>query len=210
MCPSIACRYLVTGHVPGPTQGARSGDFLLDGVSSRYVPNYVYAAEGASLVVPARSPYFANESLPRAVLDMRMFNTLGESEPNAQYVLCAMHYDHRRGRGCCVVLAVCICIHPSIHPSMHARHTWLFRRYNVNIVGLTVRIGEGNAGAIGFCLRAAQGSGLEDVTVVFEGGSAADAGLAGIAGWCGVAWRVVSFVRRWFILCLLDKYKYPS
>ena len=57
--------------------------------------------------------------------------------------------------------------------------------YNTNIVGLRVVVGAGNAGAIGFCLRGAQGSGLEDVQVVFEGGLASDAGIAGVVGGAG-------------------------
>ena len=39
-------RIMSTGHVPGPfpDKGA-SNDFLLDGVSSRYVPNYLVGSK---------------------------------------------------------------------------------------------------------------------------------------------------------------------
>ena len=67
-------------------------------------------------------------------------------------------------------------------------------QYGSVVVGLTVVIGAHNPGAIGIRLRGAQGSGLEDVTVIFEGGKAPDAWLvwrvllvvvaAGSTSWC--------------------------
>ena len=37
-------------------------DFLLDGVSARYVPNYLHAEKGAVFKVPAHTPWFSNVS----------------------------------------------------------------------------------------------------------------------------------------------------
>ena len=42
-------------------------------------------------------------------------------------------------------------------------------KYNTNIIGVKVQIGVGNAGAVGIRLRAAQGSGIEDVEIIFDG-----------------------------------------
>lgn len=134
-------RMLSTGHLPGPLKHGYSGEFLLDGVSSRYTPHYLVANEGATLVVPPSTPSFLDPLKPAAVLSLRMVNAIGKYEPNAQY--------------------------------------------GSVVIGLTIRIGPHNAGAIGFRLRGAQGSGLEDVAVIFEGGSAPDAGISGVVGACG-------------------------
>ena len=54
--------------------------------------------------------------------------------------------------------------------------------YNTVIVGLHIVVEKGgNEGAQGYRLRGAQGSGLEDVSVEFQGNS----GLAGVVGGCG-------------------------
>ena len=58
-------------------------------------------------------------------------------------------------------------------------------QYNTNRVGVKIAVGIGNAGAVGLRLRAAQGSGAEDVEIIFEGGNQPNAGLAGIVGGCG-------------------------
>ena len=134
-------RMLSTGLLPGPLKKGYSGEFLLDGVSSRYAPHHVLAAPGATLFVPPGTSFFSNASRPAPVLSFQMVNAIGKFEPNAQY--------------------------------------------GSVVVGLTVVIGAHNPGAIGIRLRGAQGSGLEDVTVIFEGGKAPDAGLAGIVGGCG-------------------------
>ena len=54
--------------------------------------------------------------------------------------------------------------------------------YNTAIVGLAVVVAAGgNGGAVGVRLRGAQGSGVEDVSIVFQG----DSGMAGVVGGCG-------------------------
>ena len=52
-------------------------------------------------------------------------------------------------------------------------------RYNSMATSLTIEIGSGNFGAVGIRLRGAQGSGIEDVTIL------AGDGLAGVVGGCG-------------------------
>lgn len=56
--------------------------------------------------------------------------------------------------------------------------------YNSVMQSVNLVIGEGNAGAIGVRWRGAQGSGLEDVSVRFEG-SGPDDGLVGVVGGAG-------------------------
>jgi hypothetical protein len=159
-------RLMQTGDIPGPLPRSMaphaylpfSADFLLDGVSSRYVPHYVRGqlverskpsratsnrsetSEDAGqpppvlrgravLRVPAHTRAFSSVAAPRVVVDMHYTNPMGATEPNAQY--------------------------------------------NTGFTGIDIVIGVGNAGAIGARLRGAQGAGLEDVTVVFEGGRCA-------------------------------------
>eukprot|EP00912_Choanoflagellata_sp_UC4_P000051 UC4_evm3s34 len=106
-------RILSTGDIPGLLKsGGFTHEFLLDGVNQ-----------------------------PRAVLDFRMINPVGNTEPNEQY--------------------------------------------NSAITSLGIKIGIGNIGAVGIRLRGAQGSGVEDVRVVFQGQTKNDTGLVGIVGGCG-------------------------
>ena len=42
-------RAMSTGHIPGPKLKGSTNDFLLDGVSSRYVPNYLTGANPCSI-----------------------------------------------------------------------------------------------------------------------------------------------------------------
>ena len=153
-------RLMATGDIagmmpkPGPGEGYAfwTPDFLLDGVSSRYVPHYVRgelragtdAGAGnkrATLVLPARTAGFTDPFKATPVVEMHFTNPLGVEEPNAQY--------------------------------------------NAGFTGINIRIGAGNAGTVGVRLRGAQGSGLEDVEVHFDGGASPDAGLVGVAGGCG-------------------------
>ena len=78
-------RMLTTGYVPGMLKNGFTRDFLLDGVSSRYVPMYLHAEKGAVLKVPANTPYFSNVTQPKAVIDFRFVNPLSEYEPNENY-----------------------------------------------------------------------------------------------------------------------------
>ena len=132
-------RAMATGHVPGPLpRGGATDDFLLDGVSSRYVPSFVVGdakGKGAVLQLPPNTQGFGNPQAPKVLVDTFFLNAINRPEPNAMY--------------------------------------------NTVIVGVTVRIGDNNPGAVGVRLRGAQGSGLENVTV-----HAGD-GLAGIVGGCG-------------------------
>eukprot|EP00943_MAST-04B_sp_MAST-4B-sp1_P008413 g8413.t1 len=139
-------RMMLTGDIPGEKSRGFTRDFLLDGVSSRYVAHHIRGEvtpqnERAVLYVPAYTKGFTNVSQPKICVDMRYINPIGQEEPNAQY--------------------------------------------NTNIIGIKVQIGAGNAGAVGIRLRAAQGSGIEDVEIIFEGGVDPNAGLAGIVGGCG-------------------------
>lgn len=139
-------RLMMTGDIPGEKLKGFTRDFLLDGVSSRYVPHHIRGEVKASnaratIYVPPFTTGFMNASSPKTCIDMRYINPVGEEEPNAQY--------------------------------------------NTNIIGVGIKIGAGNAGAVGLRLRAAQGSGAEDVEITFEGGSDPSAGLAGIVGGCG-------------------------
>ena len=141
-------RMMLTGDIPGEKgQGfSFTRDFLLDGVSSRYVAHHIRGEvtpqnERAILYVPAYTKGFTNASQPKVCVDMRYINPIGQEEPNAQY--------------------------------------------NTNIIGVKVQIGVGNAGAVGIRLRAAQGSGIEDVEIIFDGGADPNAGMAGIVGGCG-------------------------
>ena len=139
-------RTMMTGDIPGELAHGFTRDFLLDGVSSRYVAHYIRGEvksndARATIFLPPFSVGFTNASSPKACIDMRYINPLGQEEPNAQY--------------------------------------------NTNIVGVKITVGIGNAGAVGLRLRAAQGSGAEDVEIIFEGGNQPNAGLAGIVGGCG-------------------------
>ena len=96
-------RMMATGHIPGPfPAGGSSDDFLLDGVSSRYVPNVLVGssrseeaaggdAHGATIVLAPRT--FTNASAPRYVLDFFFENSAGTPEPNAQYNSIAMNLN---------------------------------------------------------------------------------------------------------------------
>ena len=139
-------RTMMTGDIPGELAHGFTRDFLLDGVSSRYVAHYIRGEvksddARATIFLPPFSIGFTNSSSPKACIDMRYINPLGQEEPNAQY--------------------------------------------NTNIIGVKIAVGVGNAGAVGLRLRAAQGSGAEDVEIIFEGGNEPNAGLAGIVGGCG-------------------------
>ena len=82
-------RAMAAGHIPGPKKpkGA-SDDFLLDGVSSRYVPNYLTGSrlgKGATITLKPSSPGFTDAEKPAYVFDFFFENSAGEPEPNAQY-----------------------------------------------------------------------------------------------------------------------------
>eukprot|EP00035_Acanthoeca_spectabilis_P001559 m.81023 g.81023 ORF g.81023 m.81023 type:complete len:1212 (-) comp10967_c0_seq1:393-4028(-) len=134
-------RLMSTGDIPGPQPKGSTPDFLLDGVSSRYVPHVVRGsvAGGASPTLYLPPGTFVDA--PTTLIDFHYDNPNGDEEPNAQYNTC--------------------------------------------LIGVSIVIGRHNPGAIGVRLRAAQGSGLEDVNVTFEGGSDPDAGLVGVSGGCG-------------------------
>lgn len=82
-------RAMATGHVPGPLPGkGATNDFLLDGVSSRYVPNYLIGSrlgKGATIVLKPKTPGFIDASKPAYVLDFFFMNSAEIPEPNAQY-----------------------------------------------------------------------------------------------------------------------------
>eukprot|EP01047_Picozoa_sp_COSAG01_P029115 COSAG01_NODE_1987_length_8707_cov_2.906366_11_plen_1138_part_00 len=82
-------RTMATGHVPGPfASRGHSDDFLLDGVSSRYVPNYIVGSKhgsGATIILKKSSAGFGNISQPKYVLDFFFENSGATPEPNAQY-----------------------------------------------------------------------------------------------------------------------------
>lgn len=94
-------RTMATGHIPGPNpEGGFSSDFLLDGVSSRYVPNYILGStvgNGATIVLAPS--VFTNASNPRYVLDFFFENSAGTPEPNAQYNSIAMDLKVHIGEG---------------------------------------------------------------------------------------------------------------
>ena len=146
-------RQLASGHVPGMLAHVPPGGlhftpgFLLDGVTSRYVPTYIRGeldparpGRRATLRVPPRTLAFINASQPGYVLSGVFDNPNGVREPNEMY--------------------------------------------NSVLQSVDVVIGEGNAGAVGVRWRGAQGTGLEDVTVRFEGRGVND-GLVGIVGGAG-------------------------
>jgi hypothetical protein len=89
-------RYMAQGHVPGPaavghkigTKGT-TDDFILDGVSSRYVPNYLVGTtqQGRTAVIKLKpsSKAFLDATKPAYVFDFFFENSGGQPEPNAQY-----------------------------------------------------------------------------------------------------------------------------
>ena len=62
-------------------------DFILDGVSSRYVPNYLIGStQGiATITLKPSSRRFLDATKPAYVLDFFFENSGGIPEPNAQY-----------------------------------------------------------------------------------------------------------------------------
>ena len=93
----VVPRAMATGHIPGPLPGTAKGsahgatdDFLLDGVSSRYVPNYLVGSrlgQGATIVLKPSTAGFTDASSPAYVLDFFFLNSAEIPEPNAQYRL---------------------------------------------------------------------------------------------------------------------------
>lgn len=104
-------RRMATGHVPGQVVSldgshGTTHDFILDGVSSRYVPNYMRGEQAltrsgrrATLVLPPRTPGFTDRSLPKYVVHYQFTNPSGDAEPNAQYNSVFMGIDIRIDEG---------------------------------------------------------------------------------------------------------------
>ena len=137
-------RIMATGFIPGPNPGGgTSDDFLLDGVSSRYVPNVLVGAsrseggaageaQGATIVLAART--FTNASDPRYVLDFFFENSAGLPEPNAQYNSIAMDLTIVIGEG-----------------NLGAVGVRLRGAQGSGLEDVTVDVGDGLAGVVGGC-----------------------------------------------------------
>jgi hypothetical protein len=72
---------------PHCTAPDRTDDFLLDGVSSRYVPNYIVGSRlgaGATITLKPHSKGFTDPSHPSYILDFFFQNAAGMPEPNAR------------------------------------------------------------------------------------------------------------------------------
>ena len=82
-------RTMMTGDIPGELAHGFTRDFLLDGVSSRYVAHYSRRSKAKRCpcndILTPFSVGFTNASSPKACIDMRYINPLGQEEPNAQY-----------------------------------------------------------------------------------------------------------------------------
>ena len=90
-------RQMATGDVPGPRENGATPDFLLDGVSSRYVPNYLRgslnSSRRATLILSPNSAGFDNPDKPKNLVEYRMLNTVAQIEPNAMYNFVFMGID---------------------------------------------------------------------------------------------------------------------
>eukprot|EP01052_Picozoa_sp_SAG31_P031247 SAG31_NODE_3291_length_4457_cov_2.517439_3_plen_1058_part_00 len=99
-------RYMAQGHVPGPAGPGHqigtkrfSDDFLLDGVSSRYVPNYLVGTRQGTATIMLKAFSFTDDSKPAYVLDFFFENSGGQPEPNAQYNSMATNLNVVIGEG---------------------------------------------------------------------------------------------------------------
>jgi hypothetical protein len=137
-------RAMAAGHVPGPLPGEVKGsahgatdDFLLDGVSSRYVPNYLIGSrqgKGATIMLGASTPGFMDASRPAYVLDFFFLNSADIPEPNAQYNSMATSLNIQVGSG-----------------NVGAVGIRLRGAQGSGIEDVTVYAGDGLAGVVGGC-----------------------------------------------------------
>ena len=120
--------------------GARKGpnftdDFLLDGVSSRYVPNYLIGSTvgGGATILLAPST-FVDPAEPKYVLDFFFQNSAGVPEPNAQYNSMASNLK--------------IVVSPGNFGAVGVR---LRGAQGSGLEDVTVEAGDGLAGVVGGC-----------------------------------------------------------
>ena len=130
-------RAMATGHVPGPLQHGSTDDFLLDGVSSRYVPNYLTGSrlgKGATITLKPSSPGFTDAATPAYVVDFFFENSEATPEPNAQYNSMATNLNIVIGSG-----------------NVGAVGIRLRGAQGSGIEDVTVFAGDGLAGVVGGC-----------------------------------------------------------